>query len=190
MNAKPSRMRSRYELAVIGAMNALAVISSFMASSDTRHPLEQRGRRLKRTLLRPVGAAALRWGQGRGPIAVRDLALRKLALPYFRARDEWFERPVGDGVFVGRTADMLSLYVLAFGVWEPHLSAFIRGRLGDGDVFVDVGANAGWYTLLGSRAVGVGGVVVAIEASSVIAERLRRQISENNLANVRVGEEA
>jgi FkbM family methyltransferase len=85
---------------------------------------------------------------------------------------------------------MLSLYVLAFGVWEPHLSAFIEGRLAPGDVFVDVGANSGWYTLLGSRCVGAGGNVIAVEPSSLIAERLERQLTRNALTNVRVIQEA
>jgi FkbM family methyltransferase len=70
------------------------------------------------------------------------------------------------------------------------LSAFIRGRLGPGDVFVDVGANSGWYTLLASRIVGAEGRVVAIEPSAVIVERLQGQISRNDLTNVRVLQEA
>src|SRR5437763_10402049 len=155
-----------------------------------RHPLEQRRRRLKRTLLRPFGPVALRLGQGGGPAAARELLLRKVAFPYLRARDELFEQRVGDGVFVGRTTDMLSMYVLAFGVWEPHLSGFVRGRLGPGDVFVDVGANSGWYTVLAAQCVGPDGGGVAIEPSAAIVDRLRTQIERNHLANVRVVEEA
>jgi len=116
--------------------------------------------------------------------------LRRLAFPYFRARDEPFERAVDDGVFVGNTTDMLSMYVLAFGVWEPHLSAFMRQRLGPGDVFVDVGANCGWYTLLAARRVGADGTVVAIEPFAPIVERLEQQIARNALTNVRVIPEA
>jgi FkbM family methyltransferase len=85
---------------------------------------------------------------------------------------------------------MLSMYVLAFGVWEPHLSAFVRQRLSPGDVFVDVGANTGWYTLLGAQRVGPSGAVVAIEPSAAIAERLCWQVARNNLTNVRIVPEA
>jgi FkbM family methyltransferase len=152
--------------------------------------LTQRRRWLKRTLLRPIAPAALRWARAGGPVGVRDVLLRKAAFPYLRASDEQFERPVGDGVFVGRTRDMLSMYVLAFGVWEPHLTAFIRQRLAPGDVFVDVGANSGWYTLLGAHRVGPDGQVVAVEPSAAIAERLSWQVTRNALTNVRIVPEA
>ncbi|MBV8961434.1 MAG: FkbM family methyltransferase [Actinobacteria bacterium] len=118
------------------------------------------------------------------------MALEKAALPYLRARDDEFERRIEEGVFVGHTTDLLSLYVLAFGVWEPYLSSFVRDRLHEGDVFVDVGANCGWYTLLGARQVGPSGTVIAVEPSAAIIERLRRQLERNRLDNVRVVEEA
>src|SRR5437763_4233401 len=85
---------------------------------------------------------------------------------------------------------MLSMYVLAFGVWEPHLTSFIRGRLSSGDVLVDVGANSGWYTLLGAQRVGARGRVIAVEPSAAIAERLRWQVTRNELTNVRIVPEA
>ena len=121
---------------------------------------------------------------------LRDVALRKAALPYLRARDDRFERPVGEGVFVGTTADLLGLYVRVFGVWEPHLSAVIKSRLGAGDVFVDVGANSGWYSLLAALRVGATGAVVAIEPSTELVSRLQWQVGRNDLANVRVVQEA
>ena len=43
------------------------------------------------------------------------------------------------------------------GVWEPHVTAVVRRFLGPGDVFVDVGANIGYFTLLGARLVGTAG---------------------------------
>src|SRR5438067_121033 len=94
---------------------------SFVEVTAPRHPLEQRRRRLKRVFLRPFAPLALRIGRGRVPVPLRTILLRKVALPYLRAKDEPFERRVGHGVFLGRTTDMLSLYVFTFGVWEPHL---------------------------------------------------------------------
>jgi FkbM family methyltransferase len=111
-------------------------------------------------------------------------------MPYLRARDDRFEHDIGDGVFVGTTADMLALYVRVFGVWEPHLSAFITGRLRPGDIFVDVGANSGWYTLLAALRVGGRGQVVAVEPSTELVGRLRWQVERNGLDNVRVVQEA
>jgi FkbM family methyltransferase len=70
------------------------------------------------------------------------------------------------------------------------VSAFIAGRLSAGDVFVDVGANAGWYTVLGARAVGPGGRVIAVEPAAPLLERLELQLKRNGLSNVRVVPEA
>ncbi|MBV9041277.1 MAG: FkbM family methyltransferase [Acidimicrobiia bacterium] len=151
---------------------------------------EQRASWLKRVLWRPIGRAALRVGQGRGPIGLRALALRRGAFPYLRAKDEPFEQELEHGVFVGGTRDMLSLYVRTFGVWEPYLSAFVRARLSPGDVFVDVGANTGWYTLLAASSVAPGGHVVAVEASAAIVEQLERQLHRNDVTNVRIVQEA
>jgi len=73
-----------------------------------------------------------------------------------------------------------------FGVWEPPLSDWIRRALRPGDVFVDVGANIGWFTLLAARAVAPGGSVVAIEASPDTARRLEEALALNQIDNVRV----
>jgi FkbM family methyltransferase len=51
---------------------------------------------------------------------------------------------------------------------------------------VDVGANSGWFTVLAASRVGAQGRVVAVEASPLIAERLRENVRRNGLDNVRV----
>jgi FkbM family methyltransferase len=75
--------------------------------------------------------------------------------------------------------DLIPLYVYTFGIWEPDVDAFIRSRLGAGDVFVDVGANIGYDTLLASRAVGPSGAVTAIEASPAVFELLQDALQRN-----------
>jgi FkbM family methyltransferase len=85
----------------------------------------------------------------------------------------------------GNTRDYIDRYVYYFGVWEPHLSTFITRRLRPGDVFVDVGANIGYYSLLASRLVGGSGSVVAVEASPAIFKALQRNLSLNDARNVR-----
>src|SRR5262249_12857713 len=50
--------------------------------------------------------------------------------------------------FGGTTTDLVQRSIYWFGTWEPNLTAWIRRRLTSGDIFVDVGANAGYYTLL------------------------------------------
>ncbi|MFJ1656719.1 hypothetical protein ACIOC2_36280 [Streptomyces sp. NPDC088337] len=40
-----------------------------------------------------------------------------------------------------------------FGFWEPNLTALLTARLARGVIFVDVGANIGYFTMLASRVV-------------------------------------
>ena len=82
--------------------------------------------------------------------------------------------------------DMISRTILYFGFWEPNNSALISGILEPGGVFVDIGANIGYYTLLGSTLVGARGTVVSIEASPAIFAQLEENASINGASNVRL----
>lgn len=83
------------------------------------------------------------------------------------------------------STDILQAYILYFGVWEPNLTAFLQRRLQPGDVFVDVGANIGYFSLLASRRVSPHGSVVAIEASPSIYRALLGALGLNGVDNVR-----
>ncbi|MEV5595828.1 FkbM family methyltransferase [Streptomyces sp. NPDC052496] len=87
--------------------------------------------------------------------------------------------------FVTDTQDLIQRYIYLFGVWEPHLTRWLERRLRPGDVFVDVGANIGYYSLLASRLVGKGGTVVALEASPDFHRVLLKQAAINRCGNVR-----
>jgi FkbM family methyltransferase len=55
-----------------------------------------------------------------------------------------------------------------------------------GDVFYDVGANVGFYTLLASRGVGTGGTVIAFEPLPRNLSYLLEHLELNEVENVRV----
>jgi FkbM family methyltransferase len=59
-----------------------------------------------------------------------------------------------------------------------------------GSVFFDIGANIGFFTLLGARLVGPSGIVVAFEPHPENSERLRRNIELNLFSNVVVVQQA
>ncbi|MGA4840550.1 FkbM family methyltransferase [Streptomyces sp. G45] len=103
-------------------------------------------------------------------------------------RDHPRQRVV-DSVFGARfavdTRDLIQRYLYVFGVWEPHLSRWLRGRLLPGDVFVDVGANIGYLSVLASRLVGPSGRVVAVEASPAFHRHVLRHRELNGCANLR-----
>ncbi len=69
---------------------------------------------------------------------------------------------------------------------QEHLARLVRR----GDVVYDVGANAGYYTLLASRLAGPTGQVVAFEPVPLNVARLRAHLSLNRVANARVVEAA
>ena len=71
---------------------------------------------------------------------------------------------------------------------EYHEMGLVAHLLRPGDRFVDVGANAGYYTLLASTIVGPSGSVESIEPGLPALERLRENIALNRLANVRIHE--
>lgn len=55
-----------------------------------------------------------------------------------------------------------------------------------GDVFVDVGANIGYYTVLAAKRVAEGGAVIAVEPVPETVRQLQRNVALNGLTNVRV----
>jgi FkbM family methyltransferase len=79
--------------------------------------------------------------------------------------------------------DMIQRYIFYFGVWEPAITAFVRGSLSAGDKFIDIGANVGYYTCLAAKLVGPSGHVYALEASPRIYGNLLQNIKLNQITN-------
>lgn len=74
---------------------------------------------------------------------------------------------------------------LLFGeAYEAEVTSFLLAVLRPGMVFVDVGANLGYYTLLGARGVGFEGRVHAFEPAPVQFEHLSLNVRVNRLSNV------
>jgi FkbM family methyltransferase len=102
----------------------------------------------------------------------------------------WMESQViartkfGDILHIDPT-EIVGKYIYYFGIWEPCLSSWLLERLKPGDVFIDIGANIGYFSLLASRIVGPYGQVVAVEALPDIAQILSHNIKLNGAANVR-----
>lgn len=70
------------------------------------------------------------------------------------------------------------------GTYELGLQQALCRELKPGDVFFDVGANAGFFSLLAARLVGPRGKVVAFEPHPETARQIRRQVRLNRLTNV------
>jgi FkbM family methyltransferase len=74
-------------------------------------------------------------------------------------------------------------YVLKGRLDHPELMAEVA-RLRPGDIVVDIGANAGLYSILAARAVSPGGRVLAFEPSADEFARLAWAIAANGTGNV------
>ena len=77
-------------------------------------------------------------------------------------------------------------YDLLLGIHEAEVEQWITSELKDGMIFFDIGANIGYYTLLGSRCVGSSGRVVALEPNPIVAGILRRNTHINSMKNVEI----
>lgn len=80
--------------------------------------------------------------------------------------------------------DLMDDYVsrgCLYDAYEPTETELVRKHLKPGDVFLDVGANIGWYSLLASTIVGDGGHVYAFEPRRPTVEYLRRSVSMNRV---------
>ena len=70
------------------------------------------------------------------------------------------------------------------GSYEPELTERISATLAPGDIFIDVGANMGFFSILASKAVGEEGLVVAFEPSPGNLELLTHNLGLNGCSNV------
>jgi len=70
------------------------------------------------------------------------------------------------------------------GYHEFRETRIVKKLLREGDTFVDVGANIGWFTVLAASMVKGQGSVVAFEPSTSIHEQLRANVELNGLTNV------
>ena len=107
--------------------------------------------------------------------------------PYFAWHaHEYVASTLFGSKIAGDSRDIVQQYIYYFGVWEPNLTRWVLRNLAPGDVFIDVGANVGYYSLLASQRVGERGSVVAIEASPTTFQTLRHNLALNSADNVRV----
>jgi FkbM family methyltransferase len=119
--------------------------------------------------------------------AAKRWCYERLYLPYF----EWRPLQVTTRTTFGarmllRLPDSIQTPLFLTGRWEPVLTDLIVNALSPGDVFIDVGANAGYYTLLAATAVRDAGRVYAFEASPGLYQLLSENVAANHFSNVQL----
>jgi FkbM family methyltransferase len=108
-------------------------------------------------------------------------------------REIWWTAQAGSGGVIARvdrgvkmrlhcdSALCRQIYLDSFEPTERH---FTKAFLKRGDVYVDVGANLGLFTLIAARLVGPIGHVYALEPSNQTFQRLEENVSLNRFTNV------
>lgn len=167
------------------------------AAMRIRHALSRAG--LNRSM---VVRRLVRLGHPRlREVRARALVDRDPAALALGAFVRWLERgklDVPQGHAGGLTFDMRYLPLshahlgsIAFGNLETAVQEAMVRHLGPGGVFYDIGANLGFFSLLGAHLVGVDqGRVYAFEAAPDNARAIRGNVELNGISNVTVIDKA
>jgi FkbM family methyltransferase len=91
---------------------------------------------------------------------------------------------IGRGLKMDLRFDQFADQLVYYDAVEPGVFRTMLGRLRPGDVFVDIGANIGYYTLWASQIVGPTGRVLSFEPQPDIFARMSANVRMNGLTNV------
>jgi FkbM family methyltransferase len=89
-------------------------------------------------------------------------------------------------LWLERSGENVTRCLLDEGIWDLPISGLMENVLEPGMTFVDVGANIGYFSVLGSRLVGPGGRVFAIEPDEFNLSLLRANLERHDCSNVTV----
>lgn len=157
-----------------------AVIAD-LADARRKAPVDQPekpGREMSPRMLTALASAYCR----HSPIDFGKSRLSQLVAPY-----------VGRCIATIRTSDNLRMRVdtqdfiqrtiYLTGVWDDGAAAAVRRRLKPGELFVDVGANVGYFSLLAAK---LGGRVIAFEPNPECRAVFAHNIALNGFRNIDV----
>lgn len=111
------------------------------------------------------------------PVELAEVLKRILRISYREVR-------VGDRTFWLDPASNFGSRLLAEGCYERDLSSCLAGLLKPGDVFVDLGANEGYFSVLASELVGDAGRVLAVEPQARLWPVILRNAMLNGLTHL------
>ena len=98
---------------------------------------------------------------------------------------QWFEFQPGLWMKLN-FGDLIQETILMEGNWDPSLTELINSVLKPGDVFLDVGAHAGYCTLIAAKRVGPSGRVLAAEPNPASVAQVKANLERSNLHNATV----
>jgi FkbM family methyltransferase len=132
-------------------------------------------------------------------LALVEAQLRRLELShtvYLGDHEALTRLHTGHRVYVDTRDASIASHLMLEGRWEPWVENILVPAIKPGMRFVDIGANFGYFTLLGAEMVGVSGHVYSFEANPLIFQKLVKSVSVNgfseriSLFNVAVHDES
>jgi FkbM family methyltransferase len=115
-------------------------------------------------------------------VALRPARLAEATKKIFRIRRRSVECRFG--IFCVDPVSDLGAKLRSSGRYEPAMEETLLSHLTHGNLFVDIGANEGYFTVIGSKAVGNEGRVISIEPQSRLEEVIKTNIKINSIINV------
>lgn len=92
----------------------------------------------------------------------------------------------GSIIFVPRSGSYAALELETTGKYEPEETQLITKYLKEGDTFVEIGGNIGYFSITFSPIVGKSGKIITIEPSPVMVNLLEKSKKSNNAQNMSI----
>ncbi len=89
-------------------------------------------------------------------------------------------------IYVSPVDSPIAMSIIEAKSYEPHVTAAMRLRLGPGMVFVDVGSNVGYLSLLASTLVGETGKVICFEPNQWFCKLIFMSAQANGFGNIEI----
>lgn len=113
------------------------------------------------------------------PAWIASLAKRMIKVQRLQVQTE-------HGLFYVDPISHLGNLLISEGIYEDCMVSTLKKYLSPGAVFVDVGANEGYFSVLASALVGASGRVVAIEPQSRLQTVLQQNFELNGCSNIKL----
>lgn len=120
-----------------------------------------------------------------GPLHEENLARLASALPkprfcqYMGNNTLLTETDFGRKIYLDSEDLSLTPHIAYEGRWEPWVTEFFRREIKRGDVFIDIGANCGFFSILAAHLVGPQGFVIAFEPQNKLARLVGNSLMIN-----------
>ena len=87
-------------------------------------------------------------------------------------------------------SDNLQRQIYFKGIYEPNVTKLLEQTLNRGDIFIDIGANIGYFSVIASHIIGPTGEVHSFEPIPEIFESLKYNVTINSISNIYLNQTA